>query len=61
MKTTYEQNQQYIDAIQQRIGRMKLAEKLISEEIQKDMDELTRIQSENLIMAEEMKAGKNLD
>lgn len=61
MKATYEKNQEYIDKIQNKILRLKKASDSINETIGELQEELQAIQSENAIMAEEMKAGKSID
>lgn len=56
MKSTYEENNKRIDLIQKQIKQLKV----ITEVIGDMQDELQLIQSQNLIMAEEMKAGKDI-
>jgi hypothetical protein len=61
MKATHEENEKRIDKLQTAILKLRKAHDIIGNEIGDKQDELQAIQSENAIMAEEMKAGKHIE
>lgn len=61
MKKTVEDNNKRIDILQKRIAWLKGITNEALNEIGEMQEELQAIQSENAIMAEEMKAGKHLE
>lgn len=60
MKQTYEENNKRIDILQKQIKQLKIITDEALNVIGEMQEELQAIQSQNLIMAEEMKAGKNI-
>lgn len=61
MKKTHEENNKRIDILQRQIKQLKSITDEGLNLIGEMQEELQAIQSENAIMAEEMKAGKHLE
>lgn len=61
MTKAYEENNKRIDVLQRQIKQLKTITDEALNVIGEMQEELQSIQSQNLIMAEEMKAGKNIE
>lgn len=61
MKEYYEDNNKRIDLLQSQIAQLKGMGDMAYTIAGQMQEELQLIQSQNLIMAEEMKAGKNIN